>query len=284
MSGPLTAILVAIVAIVLIYASVEDMNTRTVRNVHWAVIGGLGTAVNLFVFAKDGVLFGLAVAAMSATILYGILNESECDGYERIVIPAAVTVLAALSCVLAPSANAAYSALSIPVFTGIFILMYYTGLLRGGADAKCMVSLTVAFPAYPVLYSLPLIKITDNLYPIIFPFPLAVLFHALLITLSLSVPMFLINLGRGNTGKHMFTGYVTDIGTARNSHVWPMYDIRDGELTRISPADDSGDVYDRLEMHGEKEIWVTPMIPFIIPITVSYVLTAIFGNPVFLIL
>ncbi len=284
MSDILAAVLVATVAFMLILASIEDLSTRTVRNVHWAAIGVFGVIVNLFAFAEEDAFFGLAVSVMSATILYGILNGSDRFENERILILGTVIAMTVVSCVLVPSSDARCATLSIPAFAGIFMLMYYTGLLRGGADAKCLISLTVAFPAYPVFYKFPFIKIVDNISSTVFPFSLAILFHALLITLSLSIPLFLMNLKRRDIGKHMFTGYVTDIETGKNSHVWPMYDFRDGELTRIPLQDNAEDIYERLKIHSEKKIWVTPMIPFIIPITVSYILTVIIGNPMFLIL
>lgn len=279
-----TAILIAIVVFTLISASIEDIGTRTVRNGHWAVIGGFGVVFNLFYFAEDGILFGLTVSVMSAMILYTILNTSDRLGKTRVAIPGIVILLTVLSYVLAPSDAVAYSALSIPVFSGIFVLMYHAGLLKGGADAKCMVSLAIAFPAYPVFFNYPLINITERIALTVFPFSLAVLFLALLITLSATVPMFLMNLRKRNTGKGMFAGYVTDIETAKNSHVWPMHDIRDGKLMKINPTDNPEEIYGRLERHGKKDIWVTPMIPFIVPIAVSFVITAIFGNPMFLIL
>ncbi|MGI6471681.1 MAG: A24 family peptidase C-terminal domain-containing protein [Candidatus Methanomethylophilaceae archaeon] len=283
-SETVAAVIVTIAVFTLISASVEDLRTRTVRDGHWAVIGGSGAILNLFAFIEGGIFFGLTVSILSMTILYCILNGSERFGNARTAFIGTVIALTVVSYVLAPSDSFRYAALSVPIFSGMFVLMYYAGLLRGGADAKCMVSLAIAFPAYPIFYKYPLIKITDGISSVIFSFPLAILFLALLITLTVAVPLFLINLKRGNIGKNMFSGYVTDIAAAKNSHVWPMHDVLDGKLIKISPSEDSTDIFERLEQQNEKNIWVTPMIPFMVPIAVSFAITAIFGNPIFLIL
>ncbi len=283
-SEELTFVLVAIVFVTLISASIEDINTRTVRDGHWALIGGFGVVINLFMFVEEGFLFGLIVSTVSIMIMWGILNKRDYPNTLRVMFLGILISMIVFSYFLAPSDAIKYAALSVPVFSTIFLVMYYTGLLRGGADAKCMISLAVAFPVYPLFLKFPLVSVMNGFASTVFSFSLAVLFHALLFTILLSIPMLSINLKRKNIGKAMFSGYVTDVESARKSYVWPMYDVKEGRLVGIPPTENVHGVYDRLEQHGERNIWVTPMIPFIVPITISFFFTLMFGNPVFLIL
>lgn len=283
-SEALTFVLVTVVFITLISASIEDINKRTVRDGHWALIGGFGVVVNLFMFVEEGFLLGLIVSTVSIMIMWSILNKRDYSNKFRVIFLGILIMMIVSSYLLAPSNAIRYAALSIPAFSTIFLGMYYTGLLRGGADAKCMISLAVAFPVYPVFLKFPMISVMNGFPSMVFSFSLAVLFHALLFTILLSIPMLSMNLKRKNIGKTMFSGYVTDIESARKSYVWPMHDAVNGSIVRISPAENVNIIYDRLEKHGEREIWVTPMIPFIVPITISFFFTLIFGNPVFLIL
>ena len=281
----LIIILVAFVSIILISASAEDLKTRTVRNTHWMAIGSAGIVVHILVSITDGnILSILPITAISVIILYEILSKSDYSVLTNIVFIGSLIVFIILSGYLATSDVEFYTALSVPVFSVIFLIMYYTGLLKGGADAKCMISLTVAFPAYPIFSIFPIFNTANSLASFVFSFPLAILFHALILTMLMVVPFLYVNIKNGNTGRLMFSGYVTSIEKAKRSHVWPMYDIEDGELIRISAVDDTEAVYDRLEKHGKTDIWVTPKIPFILPISISFLITVIIGNPLFLIL
>lgn len=281
----LIIILVAFVSIILISASAEDLKTRTVRNTHWMAIGSAGIVVHILVSITDGnILSILPITAISVIILYEILSKSDYSVLTNIVFIGSLIIFIILSGHLATSDVEFYTALSVPVFSVIFLIIYYTGLLKGGADAKCMISLTVAFPAYPMFSIFPIFNTANSLASFVFSFPLAILFHALILTMLMVVPFLYVNIKNGNTGRLMFSGYVTSIEKAKRSHVWPMYDIEDGELIRISAVDDTEAVYDRLEKHGKTDIWVTPKIPFILPISISFLITVIIGNPLFLIL
>ena len=81
----------------------------------------------------------------------------------------------------------------------------------------------------------------------------------------------------------MLIGYVKPISSVDEEKEWPIQDIIDGEVViRTRPADDGA--VQRLKEAGAENIWVTPIIPFIIPLTVAYVIVLLIGNPFFLIL
>ncbi len=176
-----------------------------------------------------------------------------------------------------------HAGVMILVFYVIYLLMYIGGILRGGADAKCVIVLTIAFPFYPEFWHFPIIAVSKGIISEVFVLSLTVLFYALLFSLSVVIYFVYRNFKNGNTGRRIFSGYMMDIHEAERSHVWPMDDVGENGLYGISIPECSKDIYERLREHGEKRIWVTPMIPFIVPLFVAFLFTGLLGNVLFLI-
>ena len=118
----------------------------------------------------------------------------------------------------------------------------------------------------------------------VFPFAVAVFIVADVLAVS---PLFYYlarNLIKGDRKfPQMLIGYVKPISSVDEEKEWPIQDIIDGEIViRTRPADDGA--VQRLKGAGAENIWVTPIIPFIIPLTAAYVIVLLIGNPFFLIL
>ncbi len=277
--------LFAITVAVLGSAAASDIRTRTVRDLHWAAIGIVGIMFWLIASWYQGAKWEhVAMAAGSCVIMFDVLWDSDRSKAVSAAIYGSVFVLFLVPCAISPSDPSVQAGMAIPAFYVLYMLMYAAGLLRGGADAKCMISLTVAFPVYPEFWDFPIISVPEGVVPAVFVFSAAVLFHALLFSLSGAAYIFLRNLRHGNIGDRALHGYLMDIDEAERSHVWPMDDTDGERLFRISIPEDPSEVYSRLRAHGEKEIWVTPMIPFILPVFASVVFTGLAGNLLFLIL
>ncbi|MFA6802745.1 MAG: hypothetical protein WCR09_04855 [Candidatus Methanomethylophilaceae archaeon] len=265
-------------------AAVSDVRTRTAGDLHWAAIGIAGIAFWLISSWQQGAKWEhLAMAAGSGAIMFDVLWDSDRSKTVSAVIYGSVSVLFLVPYSFSPSDPLVHAGMTIPVFYVLYMLMYAAGLLRGGADAKCMISLTVAFPVYPEFWDFPLISVPEGVLPGIFVFSAAVLFHALLFSLAGAAYMFLRNLRDGNTGRRALHGYLMDIDEAERSHVWPMDDADGERLFRIPVPEETSAVYSRLRAFGEKEIWVTPMIPFLLPIFASSIFVGLAGNLLFLI-
>ena len=71
-----------------------------------------------------------------------------------------------------------------------------------------------------------------------------------------------------------------EIKIAREKFVWPLEKIQDGETKLvIRPKEfDTNEEYDDFEKRGITEIWVTPKIPFMIPLLLGFICTFIFGD------
>jgi len=164
----------------------------------------------------------------------------------------------------------------IPVMFFSFYGMYCTGILRGGADAKALMSITLVFPFFPETAAIA------PVFPAGYVFcpSFCVLVMALLLVLVSAIPVVLRNLKNGN-GLTVST--IVDLQDARDSFVWPIEDVKDGRIIGIAPSDDPA-IYERLRNAGFDKVKVTWKIPFLIPILAAFVITMTVGSPLFLLI
>ncbi len=269
---------------VLASAALSDIRTREVNDGHWTAIGIFGIIAWTASSIERGLEWGdVAIAAGMGMIIFDIVWNGERSMRVSALIYGSIFILFLLPFSVSSSESIAHAGLMILVFYVIYQLLYLIGLLRGGADAKCVIALTVAFPVYPGFGIFPLIAIPEGLFSEVFVFSLAVLFYALLFSLTTAIYFIYRNVREGNLSRRMFSGYVMDVEDALDTYVWPMDDVIDGNLEKIQIPEFTLEVYERLMGKGEKQIWVTPMIPFIVPIFVAFIFTGLVGNPLFLI-
>jgi len=170
----------------------------------------------------------------------------------------------------------------IPGMMAVAFVFYYYGIIYGGADAKAVVVLAILLPYYPVLHGITdhgaSTQVIESMQSL-FPFTFVVLLNSSVIMLVLPVSYLILNLKRGDLEfPLMFFGYRTGIDKARGSFVWPMEFYEGGERKVIlRPRGDEEDMFDSLK--GRKRIWVTPKIPFIVPMTIGFVISFLIGNP-----
>lgn len=149
--------------------------------------------------------------------------------------------------------------------TAFLYAIWWLGLF-GGADAKGLMVLAWLWPVAP-----------DPLVGTMTPTMDALINGTFAVA---AVPaLFLVwNLLRGDLRMPAaLLGVRMDLQRARRRFVWPM---EDGERFRYMhrPGTDPGPTFDRLEAQGRRRIWVTPKVPFMIPLTVGLVLHALHGN------
>ncbi len=68
---------------------------------------------------------------------------------------------------------------------------------------------------------------------------------------------------------------------ARDTFVWPLETIKEDGTRKFMYMPKEFDVEEELEMfekHNINEIWVTPKIPFMIPLLAGFICTFIFGD------
>ena len=185
-----------------------------------------------------------------------------------------------------------YWAVSLGFTTGISLLLFYTGFF-GGADAKALICLSITIPVYPE-FSLTRFNVMLPL------FPLAVLVNAVFASSMLVLGILCHNLIRYvQLKEEMFkgleheprwrkivvfmTGIKVDMEKIKSgAHYLPLeYLVRDknGGITRhlkVSPQLEEEIPRDLEEINGQ--IWATPGLPFLIFVTVGFIIALFFGD------
>lgn len=166
------------------------------------------------------------------------------------------------------------------VLAGCFYLLWKLHLF-GGADAKGLMVLAGLAPWPPPAATAPYA---------IQPALDALANGALVMTL---VPVFFLaaNLARGDLRlPAALLGRRITLEAARGSHVWPMQVVdaaAPGGLRWRYWQRLGGDLpgeYHALERAGVKEVWVTPKVPFLVPVAAGWVLAWWTGNVVLAVL
>jgi len=269
---------------ILLSASVYDWKEREVSNLHWIVIGVSGLILFTVYSILETGFRGEYLLLVTGTILIllDLFVEKEFNPLIFYFL-LAVLFIVALYGNLSDPVMVAWAA--IPICYMLFMGMYIFDIIRGGADAKCLIVLSIMFPLYPMMFGMPLIEISDTLMSQIFVFSITTLFIAALMMIPMMLWFFGRNAVKGDFCRKAVHGYKMKLEKARTSKVWPIEDMKDGEKISITvPEDEEVDeIYSRLEEAGYDEVWVTPMIPFLIPITAAVIFILIVGNPLFLI-
>lgn len=269
--------------VILISASISDWREREVSDAHWIVLGVIGLAmfVSYSVYNTGFRWEYICLTAGTAMIIMDILYDRD-----NHFIYYALMALFFIVPFYNNMDNDLFRAwISIPLCYMIYVGMYLFKIIRGGADAKCLITLSIMFPLYPSFLGLPTIDIPINGMSQIFVCSISVLFIAAVLTTPMVLYIALRGAKENGLSGRIFSGYRMDISKAENSDVWPLEDMIDGKLVSIKIPDeeDMSDIYARLREAGYENVKVTPMIPFIVLITAALAVLVLLGNPVFLI-
>lgn len=182
-------------------------------------------------------------------------------------------------------------------FAFIFAFVYVLFQLGafGGADAKVLMVISLIVPTFPaiVLYgtSYPL-----NGVPPINLFAFSVFGNSVILTVIVPIGLLLYNLARNPIESikkplYMITGYMTPISKLEKGHfrmIESYSEIDTGvkfKFTR-SGTELSSDVIKELngylkEGKVQDKVWITPGLPFMIPITAGFITAVLFGDLIF---
>ena len=165
----------------------------------------------------------------------------------------------------------------IPLMFAVAYLLFRTGIIFGGADAKAIMALSLLVPFWPSLQNFPL-------WQSIMPFPWVIFSNSVLLFLLIPPSLFISNIIKRNLEfPYCLLGYKINIKKAKEKHVWPLERIINGKrkFVYMSTDEDSKKQIRELEKAGKIEIWVTPKIPFMIPLLIGFILSFILGDILF---
>ena len=267
----------ASVCLAMLFAAYSDMRTREISDLYWKFIGAIGVAGWVLIALSEGT-FGIpAGLAAIAQILFlvSVLCETRIDGT---VLEIASVILALIPAAL-PGGTVEYS---VPVFFCVlFHVLYSIGIVRGGADAKALMAISIAIPVYPEL-GFGVFSGNGVLESLMVP-SFSVLFLASVLSVA-GCAVYCTVRNHGVSVPGFYCGYMMPVADVCSSFVWPAEDIVDGKRCRCSIPEEGKNVEicDRFRSLGLSEIYVTPMVPFVVPIAFSLIFVLLFGSPMFI--
>ena len=283
-------------------AATLDVRSRRVRDPLWIAMGTAGLALLAVELAwtgavvNDWLLWGSA-AILFYAVFYGkpILDEDRVHLRPLRILILAAAVAGFLAALLLPTLASTAGGTgglapgmrlaSMPIMVLVYQGFYQVGLLRGGADAKAMIALTLLVPQYPDVAPFPLLGLQPNVLQameVFFPFSLIVLVNAAILFLVVPIAYVLVNGIRGDLEfPQALFGTKAEIG-ALPKHVWLMERVdKHGERIAVlfpSRGKDESEEIAKLKAVGATRVWVQPKVPFLVPLFVGFLLSAFVGN------
>lgn len=287
----LAAIRIVAAFIVLAYASVLDLRTRRVENRYWVALSLLGAALLCVqVYADDQPLEHLIILVPIALIVADVFIETGLSerGARNLAVAeytSSVAIMVLLSLEYG-SEDYFQHLIAVPAMMLFVVVLYMLDAIRGGADAKALISLAILFPFYPAIGQFPILSAEAASFEVFVPFTFGVLVAAAIVVALTPIGFLVTNLLKGETRfPQALLGYRMDTESARERHVWLMERVVDGRhvlYSRPKGEEDLAKELGMLESAGHKRVWVTPKIPFIIPMLVGSVVCVFLGNPLLL--
>jgi archaeal preflagellin peptidase FlaK len=168
------------------------------------------------------------------------------------------------------------------LLAAVAYLLWRMRLLAGGADAKAIMALAVLAPA-SAAWSLG--ATSWPWLPSLLPAALVAFITASLVMSLFPLGFIVANLARGHVHwPAMALGYRLPLEEARRRFVWIVERIDDeGRLRhRLMPSRLDAQALEeqarRLEAHGITDVWVTPKVPFMVPLLVGWVAAYTVGD------
>lgn len=155
---------------------------------------------------------------------------------------------------------------------GVIGMMYlfWRVHLFGGADAKGLMVVALLTPTAPDLLASRTVLALDTLV------------NATFMMVGLPLLFLLWNVVRGEVVlPAALLGTRMDLERARRQHYWPMQTVAQGGLAwryMHRPGTDVDEEFASLRRAGVERVWVTPKIPFMVPLTLGMIAAALWGN------
>jgi preflagellin peptidase FlaK len=170
-----------------------------------------------------------------------------------------------------------YYLIFIPIMIGLMFALFQLRLIFGGADAKALMALAILIPLKPEIMQFPLFEGSA----ISMPGSWIVFSNSIILFLLIPLSLLIFNLFERNIEfPYCILGYKMRVEKAKQTFVWPLEKIKDGKR-KFSYMPKEFDIDEELltfEKQGIKEIWVTPKVPFMIPLLAGFIATFVLGD------
>jgi len=273
------------------YGAWTDHKTRRVPNQTWLISGTLASVLLAYEFTTEEYSLHIWALLVATIVLFynAFVDEYVLDN-NQMMLWRAVQVLGILCAAyflfsveseeLSAQDYKLVDVVSISILILLMYVWFYLGPTIGGADVKAIMTIGLVAP-----FTLSFGSDTFTAFETRgFPYPFVIFMNSLLLYLLIPLSLAVYNVIKGNLEKpyfQIFFGTKMKIDLARESFVWPMQQIIGGKVVMVAfvkNKDDSDTQWDKLEESGIDNPWITFKIPYIIPLALAFVLSAIFGD------
>lgn len=277
-----------IVAVAILgYASVSDIRTRKVPNKYWIALSVFGLAAIVLQVALEELpieylLIMIPILAILSDI-YLTGNEEARSAKYLIILKYSIAIASiVIFGVLWGAQSEALDFIAVPIVMLSVVVLYMIDAIRGGADAKALVALAIVFPSYSSIGPFPMIAESGTIGALPFPMTFAVIFTAAVIVALTPVGYLLRNASKGDLRfPQALFGYRMDAREADKAHIWLMERMVEGKNVLYTKPKREENLRHELQLllqAGHQRVWVTPKIPFIVPILLGLIFSAFVGN------
>ena len=273
------------------YGSWTDFKTRRVPNQVWLISGSIASILLFYEFKLNnvdyhvwGLLFATIVLFYNAFVDEYILDNNLTYLWRFTQSLAIIFVIYFIMTITPEEMQENdYRIIDILSISVLMLLMYawfYFGPTIGGADVKAIMTIGLVVPFTISMDSGALTAFETRG----FPYPFVIFMNSLLLYLLIPIGLLIYNIFKTNIDSpyfQMLFGTKMSIADARKSFVWPMQQVVGGKVllvTFIKHKLDSDKEWAKLEEAGITNPWISFKIPYIIPLTLSFIVSFVFGD------
>ncbi|MFA5862167.1 MAG: A24 family peptidase C-terminal domain-containing protein [Candidatus Thermoplasmatota archaeon] len=272
-------------ATLLAFGATTDWFWRRAPNALWLVMASAGAMLILIEAVVDSAPWAARWPYLLALpVLLLLATESSWGDIAAAVLGLGGAALAFYAARSSPeSLTTVWPYLAaIPIFAGVIYAFWYFGLIAGGADAKALMALAVLLP-FPI-------TLADGVprFASVLPSAFTVLGNTLLFFLVIPLGMLVWNVAHGDVRfPHAFLGLKREARQAGAGHAWPM-EVVDAEGKRSTrlfasrmSASEADEAIERIQALGNERVWVSPKIPFLVPMLLGFLAAFTLGDVMF---
>jgi archaeal preflagellin peptidase FlaK len=289
----LRAVSSAVLLLGLGYAAVEDWRKREVSDRLWVLLAIVGIALGFLLLPQaSGLaigLWGLLGAFALEHLLPWDVPLEKLRPWLPSVVEGAFYAIVGATVVLGAwrfgigAGGVPFAVIALLASIWFARALFEIGILYGGADAKALIVAATLVPTLDTAL-LPIPGPASSALGV-FPFAVLLLTNAALLAIAVPIALALRNLRHGEFSfPRGFTGYLLPVSELPHKFVW----IRD---PTFRPEEDSASTEEdeqlrarqarELAERGVREVWVTPQVPFMLPMLAGAVTAVLWGGLVF---
>ncbi len=279
--------------VMLSYGSWSDLKTRRVSNLVWIYGGILGSLLLIYevnsIWEDFGIYLWALLFATFTLFFNSFVDEYVLDKNQVMLWKSSqyIAIFCSIYFFFSFDSNdisknnyQLIDLISIPLLMILMYIWFYFGPTIGGADVKAIMAISLITP-FSFSFTDESLTAFDTRG---FPYPFVIFMNSLLLYLLIPFSLAFYNIVKGNLESpffQIFFGTKMELSKARESFVWPMQQAIGEKVIMVAFVKhklDSDKEWEKLENMGIKNPWITFKVPYIIPLALSFIMTAFFGD------